>query len=130
MNQEESAKFSSYEASAEEIQKVVMEWARATDAFHHRYAKLTQAINSLQKTARQQPAANKARLRKLIELREHMSDVLMTLMLDMSKQKTGRSAQPSKPGQLHSHASLLDELNRKIDAELISVFSAVTVAQA
>ncbi|GAB4049107.1 hypothetical protein [Spirosoma foliorum] len=127
MNQEESAVFSSYEASAEEIQKVIMEWARATEAFHGRYAKLNQVINSLQVAARRNPKFNRTRLRQLIDLREHMSDVLMTLLLDMSGQKSGRSAQPSKPGQLHSHASLLDELNRKIDAELISF---TTVAQA
>ncbi|GAB4008360.1 hypothetical protein GCM10028808_14280 [Spirosoma migulaei] len=128
MNQEESTVLSSYEPSAEEVQKTIMEWARATEAFHGRYAKLNQAINSLQTTSRRQPtAASRARLRKLIDLREYMSDVLMTLLLDMSGKKSGRSAQPSKPGQLHSHASLLDELNRKIDAELISV---ITVAQA
>ena len=129
MNQEESTVFSSYEASAEEIQKVIMEWARATEAFHGRYAKLNQVINSLQAAARRQPKANpnRMRLRQLIDLREHMSDVLMTLLLDMSGQKSGRSMQSSKPGQLHSHASLLDELNRKIDAELINF---TTVAQA
>ena len=126
MNQEESAMLSGYEASAEEIQKVIMDWARATEAFHRRYAKLNQVISSLQATTRRQPTV-RVRLRKLIELREYMSDVLMTLLLDMSGQKPGRSAQPSKSGQLHSHASLLDELNRKIDAELISF---TTVAQA
>ncbi|MVM40511.1 hypothetical protein GO730_27340 [Spirosoma sp. HMF3257] len=127
MNQENSTVLSSYEASAEEIQKVIMDWARATEAFHGRYAKLNQVINSLQTALSRQPKANRARLRQLIDLREHMSDVLMTLLLDMSGKKSGRSMQSSKPGQLHSHASLLDELNRKIDAELISF---TTVAQA
>ncbi|MVM30725.1 hypothetical protein GO755_11840 [Spirosoma sp. HMF4905] len=128
MNQEQSAVFSSYEASAEEVQKVIIEWARATEAFHGRYAKLNQVINALQAASRRQPtASNRTRLRHLIDLREHMSDVLMTLLLDMSGKKPSPSAQSSKPGQLHSHASLLDELNRKIDAELISF---TTVAQA
>lgn len=127
MNQEESAITFGYEASEEEIQKVILAWAQATEAFHYRFAKLDRIINTLQTAARRQPSANRARLNKLIELRQHMGDVLMTLLLDMSGQKTGQSAQLSKPGQLYSHANLLDELNRQIDAELISV---TTVAQA
>ncbi len=129
MNQQESAIVSGYEASVEEVQKVVKEWATATEAFHRRYAKLSQVINSLHSTVRQQPnpTASRVRLRKLMELRDNMSDTLMTLLLDMSGKKPGHSLQPSKSGQLHSHVSLLDEMNRKIDAELISY---TTVAQA
>ncbi len=128
MNQEESATTFGYEASEEEIQKVILAWAQATEAFHYRFAKLDRIINTLQAAARRQSSANKARLNRLIELRQHMGDVLMTLLLDMSGQKTGQSNQLSKPGQLHSHASLLDELNRQIDAELMT--SITTVAQA
>ncbi|GAB3896705.1 hypothetical protein [Spirosoma agri] len=118
-----------YEASSTEIQSIIMEWVEATEQFHRRYAKLTDAINSLQSAGRRQSSsmANRSRLRKLITLRHHMSDVLMTLMLDMNGQKAGRSLQSSKPGQLHSHARLLSELNREIDAELTNV---KTVAQA
>lgn len=76
---------------------------------------------------RRQTPAYRARLNRLIELRQHMGDVMMTLLLDMSGSKPGQSTQLSKPGQLHSHASLLDELNRKIDAELLGTS---TVAQA
>ena len=126
MNQEEAKANFGYEATAEELQKVVLEWAAVTDAFHSRYAKLNQVIHSLQTVARRQPT-ERARLWKLIELRDHMSDVLMTLLVDMSGQRAGHSIQPSKPGQLHSHTSLLSELNRKIDTELISF---TTVAQA
>lgn len=121
MNQEESAISFGYEASEEEIQKVILAWAQATEAFHYRFAKLDRLINTLQTAARRKPTANRARLNRLIELRQHMGDVLMTLLLDMSSQKTGQPAQLSKPGQLSSHASLLDELNRQIDVELISV---------
>lgn len=118
---------SGYEASSVEVQNVIIEWAKAAEAFHQRYGKLTEVINVLQVAARRNPGANKAKLRRLVALRQHMSDALMTLLLDMSGQKPGRSAQPSKPGQLRSHACLLDELNREIDAELVS-FS--NVAQA
>lgn len=127
MMYEEEVSPSLYEASPAEMQSVIIEWVNATEAFHHRYANLTEVINKMQANARRQPAQSKARLRKLIMLRQHMSDVLMTLLLDMSSQKPGRSAQPSKPGQLRSHACLLDELNREIDAELTQV---TTVAQA
>ncbi|QJW91411.1 hypothetical protein HNV11_19525 [Spirosoma taeanense] len=126
ISQEESAS-SAYEASTTEVQNVIMEWVEATEQFHNRYAKLTEVINALQVVARRQPTANRSRLRHLTMLRQHMSDVLMTLLLDMSGQKSSRTTQPSKSGQLHSHARLLAELNRKIDAELTSVR---TVAQA
>ncbi len=127
MNQEESTATFDYKASEEEIQKVILAWAQATEAFHYRFAKLERIINMLQ-TAARRPTANRARLNRLIELRQHMGDVLMTLLLDMSGQKAGQSSRLSKPGQLHSHASLLDELNRQIDAELM--ISIPTVAQA
>ncbi len=126
MHQEESSS-SAYEASPTEMQNVIIEWVKATEAFHHRYANLTEVINKLQVDIRRKPAQSKARLRKLMMLRQHMSDVLMTLLLDISGQRPSMSAQPSKPGQLRSHACLLDELNRKIDVELTQ---ATTVAQA
>jgi hypothetical protein len=127
MIQEETVS-SAYEASSTEIQNIIMEWVEATEQFHRRYAKLTEVINSLQSAGRRQATTNRPRLRKLITLRHHMSDVLMTLMLDMTGQKNGRSSQPSKPGQLHSHARLLAELNREIDAELTSSVKTVALA--
>ncbi|GAB3706297.1 hypothetical protein GCM10027592_39630 [Spirosoma flavus] len=127
MNQENLAKSSNYEASPAEMEKMILEWATATDAFHARYAKLTRVISGLQGSARRQPNETRARLRKLMDLRQHMGDVLMTLLLDMGNQQPGRSALPSKPGQLRSHATLLREMSREIDAELITV---TTVAQA
>ncbi|MDB5241128.1 MAG: hypothetical protein JWP57_1753 [Spirosoma sp.] len=126
MHQEELSS-SVYEASPAEVQNVILEWVKVTEAFHHRYSNLTEVINKLQANARRQPTQSKVRLRKLIMLRQHMSDVLMTLLLDMTGQRSSRSAQPSKPGQLRSHTYLLDELNREIDAELTQVSS---VAQA
>ena len=128
MKQEKSAVLSNYELSVEEVQSLVMKWAKATEGFHYQYAKLDKTINSLQSSTRRQSADQRARLHRLLELREHSTDVLMTLLVDMSGQRSDRAAsQSSKPGQLYSHACLLDELNRKIDAELISI---TTVAQA
>ncbi|UFH56227.1 hypothetical protein [Spirosoma sp. KNUC1025] len=129
MNQDKSITLSGYDASAEEVQSLVMKWVKATEAFHLRYAKLDKTINTLQKSARRPSSPNRTRLHRLIELRQHSTDVLMTLFLDMSGPRPDRSAQSSKPGQLYSHACLLDELNRKIDAELVSV-TTTTVAQA
>lgn len=120
MHQEKMSPFV-YEASPAEAQRVILEWASATEAFHQRYTSLTEVISKMQAKSRNQPVQNKAHLRKLILLRQHMSDVLMTLLLDMDGQRPGQSTQPSKPGQLRSHACLLDELNRKIDAELTQV---------
>ena len=127
MNQEESATTFGYEASEEEIQKVILAWAQATKAFHFRFAKLERLITILKVTARPLPAGHRARLNRLIEMHRYMGDALMTLFLDMSSQKSGQSTQLSKPGQLYSHASLLDELSRQMDTELTNV---TTVAQA
>ncbi|CCH55738.1 hypothetical protein BN8_05022 [Fibrisoma limi BUZ 3] len=118
MKQDETPTFG-YEATPAEMQNVILDWVKATEEFHRRYSQLTEVINALQASARRQPTANRTRLRTLTALRQHMSDVLMTLLLDMTGQKPGRSAQPSKPGQLQSHARLLEELNRKIDKELM-----------
>lgn len=127
MNQEKPNVLSGYNISTEEVQSLIMKWAQATEAFHNRFAKLDKAINSLQKKSRRESVTDRTRLRRLLELRQYSTDALMTLLLDMSGQRSERSMQPSKPGQLHSHACLLDELNRKIDAELIGI---TTVAQA
>lgn len=127
MMHQETISPSVYEASPAEVQRVILDWIRSTEAFHNRYAHLTDVINKLQLNARLQSADGKAHLRKLLLLRQQMSDVLTTLLLDMTGQRSSQSLQPSKPGQLRSHTSLMDELNRKIDAELTLV---TTVAQA
>ncbi|WP_460951037.1 hypothetical protein [Spirosoma daeguense] len=118
---------SNYEVSPAEMEVMVMEWAKATESFHARYAKLTGVINILEKSTRKQTSATRDRLRRLKGLRKQMGDTLMTLLLDMSGQRSSRSPLPSKPGQLQSHASLLREMSREIDAELIPL---TTVAQA
>lgn len=120
-----------YEASPAEMQRIILDWVRATEEFHGRYAQLTEVINALQVTARRQPTHYRVRLRKLTALRQHMSDVLMTLMLDMSQPSSNRSQGPSKPGQLNAHARLLEQLNQEIDAELNPTKpTTTTVAQA
>jgi hypothetical protein len=127
MNHKESKKSSTYEASSTEVQTVIMDWVEATEAFHRRYAKLTEVINTLQSSSRTKSIQQRERLKNLTVLRRHMSDVLMTLLVDMGGQQSSRSALPSKPGQLRTHASLLTELTQKIDAELIN---ATVVARA
>lgn len=125
--QEQSA---TYEASAVEVQNLIMDWVEATEQFHSRYARLTEVINTLRGGSRRQDTANRMRLRQLMALRQHMSDVLMTLLLDMNSPKADK-LQSSKPGQLHSHAQLLSELNREIDAELTNgVSMSKTIAMA
>lgn len=127
MKQEKSAVLSGYDVSTEEVQSLVMKWANATKGFHYRFAKLEMTIKMLQASAYPQSITNCTRLHRLLELRQYSADALMTLLLDMSGQRSERSTQPSKSGQLYNHARLLDELNRKIDAELIGI---TTVAQA
>ena len=127
MMSQEKVSPSVHEAPPVEVERIIIEWIKATEAFHHRYANLIRVINKLETNPRRQSAQSKSRLRKLLLLRQHMGDVLMTLMMDMNGQRPSQSAMPSKPGQLRSHAYLLDELNQKIDAELMQV---TTVAQA
>ena len=87
MNQEESAKYSGYEASAEEMQKVIVKWATATEAFHRRYARLNQVINLFRRqfVNNQLPAGYGCG--SSWSYADHMSDVLMTLLIDMSGKK-------------------------------------------
>jgi hypothetical protein len=131
MNQEELPMSSGYEASSTEIQSLILQWAKATDAFHYRYAKLNDVINRLGKKSGRQSSTSRADLNRLQKLRQQMGDALMTLLLDMdmSGSQSGRSMLPSKPGQLRSHASVLNEMSRRIDVELIFA-NATTVAQA
>lgn len=117
MNKEELSG-SVYEASSAEVQHIIMEWVKATEEFHNRYAQLTEVINGLQMANRRQTMNDRTRLRRLTALRQQMSDVLMSLMLDMTGSRPSRSSQPSKPGQLSTHARLMAELNRTIDKEL------------
>ncbi|QJD78720.1 hypothetical protein [Spirosoma rhododendri] len=127
--QEQSASIT-YEAAAVEVQGLIMDWVEATEQFHNRYARLTEVINSLRAGSRRQDTATRMRLRQLMSLRQHMSDVLMTLLMDMNNPKADKF-QSSKPGQLHSHARLLTDLNREIDAELTGSLSMPrTIAQA
>ena len=120
MNKEELTG-SLYEASSAEVQHIIMEWVKATEEFHRRYSQLTEVINGLQTANHRQSANDRTRLRRLLALRQQMSDVLMSLMLDMTGNRSNRSSQPSKPGQLSTHARLMAELNRTIDNELIKL---------
>jgi len=130
MKGQEQSVSATYEASAVEVQNLIMDWVEATEQFHNRYAKLTEIINSLRSGSRRQDSAIRMRLRQLMTLRQHMSDVLMTLLMDMNNPKVGKF-QSSQPGQLHSHARLLSDLNQEIDAELVNGASMnKTIAQA
>lgn len=119
MRQERHEIVSGYDISAEEIQNILNRWVKTTEAFLLRCASLKKNIDSLQSVARKKPE-DRTRLNRLINLHIHSNDVLMSLMMDMSGQRSEPSLQSSKPGRLYSHACLLDELNRRIDAELIS----------
>lgn len=130
MKGQEQSVSATYEASAVEVQNLILDWVEATEQFHNRYAKLTEVINSLRGGSRRQDSATRMRLRQLMTLRQHMSDVLMTLLMDMNSPKVGKF-QSSQSGQLHSHARLLSDLNQEIDAELVNGASMTkTVAQA
>ena len=120
MNQRKTTVSTGYTVSTKEVHSIITNWATSIEGFRTRHVNLTKLINALQESARRNPHECRKRLRKLIELRQYMSDALMTLMLDLSEQKPGRSAQASKPGQLHTHASILAQLSKEIDAELVS----------
>lgn len=126
MSQDRNELISGYDISAEEIQNLLNRWVRTTEVFLLRCASLQKNISSLKSVARKKPG-DQVRLDRLIKLNIHSNDVLMSLIVDMSGQRSESSLQSSKPGRLYSHACLLDELNREIDAEL---FSSLIVAQA
>lgn len=127
MNQKKATGSTTYAVSTKEVQGIIADWVTSIEGFRVRHVNLTRLINTLQASARRNPSESRKRLRKLIELRQYMSDALMTLMLDLSEQKPEHSMQSSKPGQLHTHANILAQLSKEIDAELMA---GIIVAQA
>lgn len=117
---------------------VILDWVKATEQFYQRYFQINEVINGMNRSRYNQPlkartktkasgsATGKENVRELMRLRKQMSDVLTTLMVDISTPKTTRQMAPSKPGQLISHTRLLQELNRTVESEL----SRMTGAQA
>ncbi len=127
MNQQKTKRSTTYDVSTKEVQGIITDWAASIEGFRMRHVNLTKIINTLQASAQRNPNKSRKRLRRLIELRQYMSDALMTLLLDLSEHKPDRSMQSSKPGQLHTHANMLAQLSKEIDAELTA---GIIVAQA
>lgn len=109
-----------------ETQTIVMSWVRATEEFHQHYFRLNELINRMQRNQCLSligPAgSSQTNLRALMNLRTYMSDVLMTLLVDMTKPKagyrSGSAGSSSKPGQIASHARLIQDINRKVGREM------------
>lgn len=113
-------------ATKTEVQTIILNWVQATEDFHHYYCQVNEAINALNPDKRSRSGkANstgnpRANLQALTKLRQYMSDVLMTLLTDMSKPEllSGRDDTPSRPGRLTSHTRLLQDINRKVYDEV------------
>lgn len=128
------AQTTTYSMPPAEAQLVILDWVKATEQFYQRYFQINEVINGLNRSRYSQPikartrtkTSGKENVRELLRLRQQMSDVLTTLMVDISTPKATRQMAPSKPGQLISHTRLLQELNRTVESEL----SRVTGAQA
>ena len=126
-----------FAASRPEAQTIILNWVQATEDFHRYYCQVNEAINSLHPGKYQHlvsttsMTSSRAKLQALTKLRQYMSDVLATLLADMSKPEIShhhgsKPSGPSKPGQLTSHTRLLQEINRKVYNEV----KLLTVAQA
>lgn len=100
-------------ASQRESRSVIINWVRATEEFHGQYVRINEVINSLEANQRFTLTGSTTNTRRnvqaLLQLRQYMSDVLATLLTDINK---------SKPGQLTSHARLLQDISRQVEAEL------------
>lgn len=114
-----------YNMTSTEAQTVVLDWVKATEEFHQRYYQINEVINGIHNRKQQWANSNgsgaanyQSKVQHLLRLRQHMNNVLTTLLTDMSVQKPDRQQTPSKPGQLISHTRLLRDLNREIDTEL------------
>ena len=115
-----------------EAQTIITNWVCATEEFHQHYSQISKVINGMSK---RQVMANsisypQANLRELMKLRQHMSDVLATLLMEMSKptsaQQSNQSTSPSKPGQIATHTRLIQDINHKVGSE----FKRLKLAQA
>ncbi|WP_460908990.1 hypothetical protein [Spirosoma areae] len=116
-----------YSDSVEEIDKVLLKWLNVLDAFCYRYDRLNQIIRATDTPNSWKPAQQRSTLRKLLLLREQAGNTVATLLTDMSSQPARSSLLPPTYLKLQVHTSLLDELNRKIDAELNVVEAIVQV---
>lgn len=116
-------------ATKTEAQTIILNWVQATEDFHRYYCQINEAIVALhpdkhQRLGRTNSVGNsRIKLQALTTLRQYMSDVLMTLLADMSKpelshHRDDRPSGPSKPGQLTSHTRLLQDINRKVYDEV------------
>ncbi|GAA4458652.1 hypothetical protein GCM10023189_31240 [Nibrella saemangeumensis] len=109
-----------------ETQAVVMDWVKATEEFYQRYFQINEVINGAQRARYSRPrkkafsdrAHNPDKMQALLKLRKQMSDVLTTLMVDMTAPKPVRQPESSKPGKLMVHTRLLEDLNRNVAHEL------------
>lgn len=119
-------------ATKSEAQAIIINWVCATEEFHQHYFQINKIINGLSKRqALVRPtSSSRANLRELMKLRQHMSDVLATLLTEMNKptpvQHSDRSIGPSKPGQIATHTRLIQDINRKVGSE----FKRLELAQA
>ncbi len=109
-----------------ETQAVILDWVKATEEFYQRYFQINEVINGAQrarysrsrKKTLSDRTGNPDKIQTLLHLRKQMSDVLTTLMVDMTSQKPVRQAEVSKPGKLMVHTRLLEDLNRNVAYEL------------
>ena len=110
-------------ATKSEAQTIVINWVCATEEFHQHYAQINKVIKGMgQRQARTGSVSNsRTNLQALMKLRQYMSDVLTTLLMEMDKptsvQCSDRSESPSKPGQIATHTRLLQDINRKVGSE-------------
>jgi hypothetical protein len=101
---------------------ILTNWAQATEEFHGYYSQINSTISKLQRNQHKPglEVYTKEKLRGLLKLRQHMVDVLSTLLANVDRPQPALS----KPGQLICHTRLIQDMNHKIKNEMMRLTGA------
>ena len=104
--------------SLEDADKVLLKWLNAINEFCRSYNRLNQFIKHKHTAHQRVTAQQTEQLRKLLLLREQVSETMAALLSDMNLLLPSPSCARPLHTKLQVHASLLNELNQQIDVAL------------
>lgn len=115
---------SQYATTKSETHTAVLDWIQVTEEFHRYHSRINKILKDKEFThCTDSPASKSHRVSRLDTLRQHMSDVLETLLSDISRSPEVPYNNGLRANRLATHARLLREMNKKIAREL-SLFAA------
>lgn len=121
--------FSQSVMTTSRVKTTILEWIQITSEFHYQYNKINAMLqdryNGYSSDSTMVPSGNGLnRRRRLNKLRQHMKNVLETLLADMNNSFPGSRHTDNcnnlpQADILVTHTRLLKDVNRKISKELV-----------